>query len=163
MTGTQNHEGIASLVPAVNYLAQLPRPSDLKLLDQGNRLPQQSSRSWQIHCGLAILQAYEAHLAARLLQALAERPRFQVWGITDPNRLDQRVPTVSITMEDRSPEEMAQHLAARQIYAWHGNMYAIGLTERLGLEERGGFLRIGIVHYNTAEEIDRLVKALDEL
>ena len=58
---------------------------------------------------------------------------------------------------------MAEHLAKRQIYAWHGNFYALELTERLGLEEHGGLLRMGLVHYNTPEEVDRLLQALDEL
>src|SRR2546423_953192 len=64
---------------------------------------------------------------------------------------------------DRTPEEMARHLADREVYVWSGNMYALVLTERLGLEERGGVLRLGLVHYNTADEVDRVLRALDEL
>jgi cysteine desulfurase family protein (TIGR01976 family) len=158
MTGTQNHEGLAGVVAAVDYLAGLPSATGWK-----DDLPFASDRARQIHRNMAILQAYESTLAARLLSALAERPRFHVWGITDRKRLVERAPTISITLPDRSPEEMARFLANRQIYVWHGNMYAMGLSERLGLEDRGGFLRIGLVHYNTAEEVDRLVQALDEL
>jgi selenocysteine lyase/cysteine desulfurase len=66
-------------------------------------------------------------------------------------------------MSDRPAERIAEHLAARHIYAWHGNLYALSLAERLGLEGHGGFLRLGLVHYNTAAEVDRLVAALDEL
>jgi selenocysteine lyase/cysteine desulfurase len=66
-------------------------------------------------------------------------------------------------MDNRTPEEIAKHLAERQIYTWSGNMYALGLTERLKLEHKGGILRLGLVHYNIPEEIDRLMKALDEL
>jgi selenocysteine lyase/cysteine desulfurase len=73
------------------------------------------------------------------------------------------VPTVSITAADRTPLQIAEHLAKQEIYAWNGNMYALELTERLGLEERGGLLRLGLVHYNTMEEIDLLLQALDEL
>jgi len=72
------------------------------------------------------------------------------------------VPTVSITLPGHSSEDLAKHLAARQVYAWSGNFYAVELTERLGLEDAGGLLRLGLVHYNTADEIDRLTQALDE-
>ena len=142
MTGTQNHEGLAGVAAAVAYLAGIAgglRPSMLAV------------------------QAYERELAGRLLAGLAERTRFKVWGITEPSRLDQRVPTISITAADRSPTDIARHLAERDFYVWNGNMYALELSERLGLEDRGGLLRIGLVHYNTAEEVERLLRALDEL
>ncbi len=73
------------------------------------------------------------------------------------------MPTVSITATDGTPQQIAEHLASYEIYTWNGNMYALELTERLGLEERGGLLRLGLVHYNTSEEIDTLLHALDEL
>src|SRR5262249_61637139 len=113
--------------------------------------------------GLEAIRGYEQELARWLLAGLAARPRFKVWGITDPAALSQRVPTISITAADHSPLEIAEHLAARQIYVWNGNLYALELAERLGLEPGGGFLRIGLVHYNTAEEVDRLLQGLDEL
>ena len=71
--------------------------------------------------------------------------------------------TIAVTAADRTPQEIAEHLAAREIYVWNGNLYALELSERLGLEERGGFLRLGLVHYNTPDEVDRLLQALDEL
>jgi cysteine desulfurase family protein (TIGR01976 family) len=148
MTGTQNHEGIAGVTAAVDYLAAIA--------------PGAADRREQLRTTLTAIQAYEAELSRRLLRGLAERRRFKVWGITDLERLSARVPTVSITMTGRSAADLATHLAARRIQVWNGNMYALELTERLGLEESGGFLRIGMVHYNTAEEIDRLLAALDE-
>ncbi len=153
MTGTQNHEGLAGLAAAIEYLRSVGAVSVGPTDDARSRL----------RAAMTAIQAYELGLSKRLLGALAERPRFKVWGIADPQRLSRRVPTISITLPDRPAEELAGHLAARGIYAWHGNMYALSLTERLGLEERGGLLRLGLVHYNTAEEIDRLVAALDEL
>jgi cysteine desulfurase family protein (TIGR01976 family) len=151
MTGTQNHEGLAGVAAAVDYLAGLaPAPGS------GNRRA-------RLRAALTAIQAYEAELARYLLEALAERPQFKVWGITNPSRLAGRVPTVSITHARHSPAEMAEHLGARHIYAWHGNMYAQVLSERLGLEEKGGWLRLGLVHYNTRAEIDRLLEALDAL
>jgi cysteine desulfurase family protein (TIGR01976 family) len=159
MTGTQNHEGLAGVAAAVDYLA-----------DVGARHPAYhgqfaslTGRRLQVHAGLAAIQAYEATLAGRLLQGLAERPRFKVWGITDPQRLAQRVPTVSITDRNLPAGQIAEHLAARHICVWSGNMYALELAGRLGLESRGGFLRIGLLHYNTVDEIGRLLRALDEL
>ena len=143
MTGTQNHEGLAGVAAAVAYLAAI----DPRGLRQS----------------MAVIQAYERELAGRLLAGLAERRRFKVWGITDPARLGQRVPTVSITAADRSPADIAHHLAERSCYVWNGNMYGLELSERLGLEETGGLLRIGLVHYNTAAEVDRLLRRLDEL
>jgi cysteine desulfurase family protein (TIGR01976 family) len=156
MTGTQNHEGLAGVVAAVDYLAALPRPT-------AGRTPSPSTRNQAIHLGMDLLQKYERHLSAHLLEALTNRPRFKIWGIKDAGRLAQRVPTFSITMQERDPQQIAQHLADRQVYVWNGNMYALGLSERLGLEARGGFLRIGLVHYNSPAEIERLLLALDEL
>jgi cysteine desulfurase family protein (TIGR01976 family) len=159
MTGTQNHEGIAGVTAAVDYLAEIGgRHPECR-----DQFPGLTGRRRDVHAGLAAIRVDEAGLAARLLAALAERPRFKVWGITDPGRLAWRAPTVAVTREGRSPDEMAEHLARRHIYVWSGNMYALELTERLGLEGRGGLLRLGLVHYNTAEEVDRLVAALDEL
>jgi selenocysteine lyase/cysteine desulfurase len=109
------------------------------------------------------IEEYERQLAERLLDGLRSRQRFRVWGITQRERLYERVPTVSITAAERTPLQIAEHLAKREIYTWNGNMYALELTERLGLEERGGILRLGLVHYNTREEIDTLLQALDEL
>src|SRR5262249_34159353 len=122
-----------------------------------------AGRRQQLRAAMLAIQEYEAALTRKLLLELAERPRFKVWGITDRERLRWRVPPLSLTTHDHTPQQIAEPLAAREIYAWNGNMYALLLTERLGLEERGGFLRLGLVHYNTLEEIDRLVRALDEL
>jgi selenocysteine lyase/cysteine desulfurase len=158
MTGTQNHEGLAGTLAAVDYLAEIgARHGD------GSQFPALSGRRRQVRQGLAAIQAYELTLTKRLLEALAERPRFKVWGITDPGRLAWRAPTIAITSAEHTADEIAEHLAERHIYVWNGNLYALELTERLGLEKRGGFVRLGMVHYNTAEEVDRLVGALDEL
>ncbi len=151
MTGTQNHEGIAGVKAAIDYLADLGDPADEPNLRQ------------QLVQAMHAIQHCETALARRLLAGLLERPRFQVWGLTDLAQMQRRTPTVSITARDRTPQQIAEHLAAREIYVWNGNFYALGLSERLGLEEQGGLLRIGLVHYNTAEEVDRLLGALDEM
>ena len=159
MTGTQNHEGIAGVTAAVGYLAEIGERHP----EYRDRFPEIQGRRLHVHAGMAAIQEYEAGLTQKLLAGLAARPRFKVWGITDPARLPQRAPTVSITLPGRSSEDLARHLADRQIYSWSGNFYALELTECLGLEDEGGLLRLGLVHYNTAEEIDRLMQALDEI
>jgi cysteine desulfurase family protein (TIGR01976 family) len=151
MTGTQNHEGLAGVTAAVDYLADLAPP-----------LPGSPVRRDRLRATMNAVRAYEADLARRLLEGLAERPEFKVWGITDPDRLTGRVPTVSVTHARLSAVEMAARLAARQVYAWHGNLYAVELSERLSVEKSGGFLRLGLVHYNTAAEIDAVLHVLDE-
>jgi cysteine desulfurase family protein (TIGR01976 family) len=159
MTGTQNHEGLAGLCGTLDYLLDVGSQN----LDAVTVNSAATLRRLRFGAALAAIQQYETDLARRLLQALAERPRFKVWGIADPARIDQRVPTVSFTQAEKSPAEIARHLAERDICAWAGNNYALALTERLGVEDNGGFLRVGLVHYNTAEEVDTLIAALDEL
>ena len=75
----------------------------------------------------------------------------------------RRVPTVSLTIAGHTPRALAEELAARGVFAWDGNYYAITLMERLGLEDSGGALRLGLAHYNTADEVDRVVAALREI
>lgn len=159
MTGTQNHEGLAGVAAAVDYLASI----GARHSEYSAPLPTGSGRRLHVHAGMQAIRDYELQLSNQLLEALSQRPRFKVWGLTDPSKLAWRVPTVSLTMADRTPAQIAEHLAAREVYVWNGNMYALLLTERLGLDEQRGFLRIGLVHYNTAEEVGRLVRALDEL
>jgi cysteine desulfurase family protein (TIGR01976 family) len=146
MTGTQNHEGLAGVVAAVEYLAGLGAGA---------------TRRQRLLSALTAVRRYEAGLAGRLLDGLAARPRFKVWGVTQRDRLAGRVPTVSITCADRTPDQLAEHLARHEIYSWNGNLYALELSARLGLEQGGGWLRLGLVHYNTPAEIDRLLEALD--
>ncbi|HWG44793.1 MAG TPA: cysteine desulfurase-like protein [Gemmataceae bacterium] len=152
MTGTQNHEGLAAVAAAVDYLADLAGSAATT-----------APRRQRLCAAFAAIRDYETQLAQRLLDGLAARPRFRVWGITRGDQLAGRVPTVSITAVDRTPLQLAEHLASREIYTWNGNMYALELTERLRVEEHGGILRLGLVHYNTFTEIDRLLQGLDEL
>lgn len=158
MTGTQNHEGLAGVAAAIRYLLDLSRqlpPSP------GMRLTPGYVRN-MVRTGMWEIQRYEQTLSRHLLEGLAARPRFRVLGIRDVKRLSERAPTISITAKDISPQQMAEHLAANQIYAWAGNSYALEVSEQLGLEP-AGFLRLGMVHYNTTAEIDKVLAALDEL
>jgi selenocysteine lyase/cysteine desulfurase len=121
------------------------------------------SRRQRLVHAFQIIEDYEQTLAHRLLDGLSSRPRFRIWGITRREQRGARVPTVAITAADRAPHQVAEHLANREIYVWNGNMYALELTERLQLEEIGGLVRLGLAHYNTRDEIDQVLQALDEL
>lgn len=85
-------------------------------------------------------------------------PGVRIYGITDANRAAERVPTVIFEMDGYKPEQVAAHLAAQDIYVWHGNYYAVEIMDRLGKPD--GLVRVGLTHYNTTEEIDRLGVAL---
>jgi selenocysteine lyase/cysteine desulfurase len=98
-----------------------------------------------------------------LIEGLLAIPGLQLFGIRDPKRFSDRCSTISFRLENHRPIDIAKHLGDRGIFTWDGNYYALNLTERLGVEDKGGLLRVGIVHYNTAEEMDRLLAALREL
>lgn len=152
MTGTQNHEGIVGTMAAVEYLADLGC----------EHAPEATSRREALRCAYRAIAAHERELTARLLEGLAGLPEITVWGMPDRARLDQRVPTVAIRHARLRPVEVAERLAVQGIFVWHGNFYALPLTEALGLEPEG-LVRIGLLHYNTMEEIDRLLGALAAL
>jgi len=113
--------------------------------------------------GMDVILPYEQALSRALLERLEGVPGVHIWGLTDPDRIDERVPTVSFTVERREPRQVAERLAARGINVWDGNFYALAVTERLGLEPRGGLVRVGLVHYNTVEELDRFEEALRQV
>ncbi|MEQ8788532.1 MAG: cysteine desulfurase-like protein [Pirellulaceae bacterium] len=153
MTGTQNHEGIAGALSAVEYLAALGR--DIQADESLDRRTALTAAMTGI-CG------YEGGLIERLLDGLAGIEAIKVWGITDKARLGERLPTVSITHERHTADELAEQLGRRGMFVWSGNYYALQLTETLGLEPQG-MCRIGLVHYNTAQEVDALLAVLGEL
>jgi len=159
-TGTQNHECLAGLIATIEYLAELGRTH---LQPYADRFPGMSGRRLELHAAMAAIQEQERVLAARLLSGLAPLPGVRIHGLTAPEDLPRRVPTVALTADGYTPRELAEALAERGIFCWDGNYYALTLMERLGLEETGGALRIGLAHYNTAEEIDRLLAALHEI
>jgi selenocysteine lyase/cysteine desulfurase len=109
------------------------------------------------------IRARERDLSRTLLDGLQAIPGLRVWGITDRENLDARVPTVSFTLAGKTPRQVAEHLASRDIQVWDGNYYAVAIMERLGLQETGGMVRVGAVHYNTHEDIDRLVETVAAL
>ena len=106
--------------------------------------------------------ADERRLIAHLIEGLQAIPGVRIYGITDPKRFGERCSTLSLRIGNHHPRFIAEFLGKRGIFTWDGNYYALNLTERLQMEQKGGMLRIGLVHYNTLEEVDRLLGTLRE-
>jgi cysteine desulfurase family protein (TIGR01976 family) len=159
-TGTQNHEGLAGALGAMEYLAWV---GETLAPEHHAQYAHFGGRRQRLHAALAAIKEYEQTLSARLIAGLQRLPGVLIRGITDPARLADRVPTVSFTLEGHAPAEVAQALTAENIYVWDGDYYAVEVIERLGLAETGGMVRVGAAHYNTVEEIDRLLEALAAL
>jgi cysteine desulfurase family protein (TIGR01976 family) len=151
-TGTQVQELIAGIFAAVEYIAELGRRCD----------PSAKNRREALLAAYRSTVAYERTLVTKLIAGLLAIPGLQFFGITEPQRFGERCSTVSFRLPKGTPTDAATFLGDRGIFTWDGNFYALNLTERLGVEKLGGVLRVGLVHYNTAEEIDRLLAALKE-
>jgi cysteine desulfurase family protein (TIGR01976 family) len=151
-TGTQVQELIAGIYAAVEYLAELGRRCD----------PTARGRREALLAAYRSTVAYERVLVAKLIAGLLAIPGLQFFGITEPQRFGERCSTVSFRLPKGTPTEAATFLGDRGIFTWDGNFYALNLTERLGVEKLGGVLRVGLVHYNTAEEVDRLLVGLTD-
>ncbi len=153
-TGTQNHEGLAGWVAAVDYLAEAGRTFGT---------PDGPSRRAAVAAAFGAFASWERGLAARFLEGARSVPGLRVHGITEPERLDERTPTFAVRLGDRHPFEVAKALGERGISVWDGHYYALELMERLGLQETGGAVRIGFCHYNTPSEVDLVLERLAEL
>jgi cysteine desulfurase family protein (TIGR01976 family) len=150
-TGTQDHEGFAGWVAAVDHLAEIGRTYGT---------PSGTGRRAAIVAAFEAIGAHEAHLSRRFLEGILSVPGARVYGIDDTQRLGERTPTFAVRLGDQHPFESAKALGERGIFVWDGHYYALELMERLGLQETGGAVRIGFCHYNTPDEVDRV---LDEL
>ena len=157
-TGTQNHEGIAGVLGAIEYFQWIGREFGQDLIQGDYR-----DRRVELKKGMTTIHDYELKLGRALLEALESVPGLRLYGLSDPNRLHERVATFSFRLKDIPPRVVAEKLAADGIYVWDGNYYALNITERLGVEESGGMVRVGAVHYNTFEEVERLKNALLEI
>jgi cysteine desulfurase family protein (TIGR01976 family) len=146
-TGTLNFEGLAGLVATIDYLTNLGRQVT----------PHSSNRRETLIAAMTAIQAYERQLCSHLVTGLQEISGLKIYGITKPEDFAWRTPTIGFRLAGYSPKEVATALGDRHIYTWHGNVYALGLTERLGIESDGGLVRIGLVHYNTLAECDRFI------
>jgi len=157
-TGTPSFEAYAGTLAAVEYLRDLGRA-------YGSTTDGASSGEarGELVAAMRAISAYERTLAGRLLDGLHAIPGVRVWGISDPARIRDRTPTFAITLDGMSPADAAAQLGRAGIFTWDGDFYARALIERLGLFEQGGVLRLGLVHYSTAAEVDRTLEALAHL
>jgi cysteine desulfurase family protein (TIGR01976 family) len=180
--GTLNHECIAGITACVDYIADLgrhaqgtcgdgrPSTSSEQALGRQSSEARPKGISKRRNAIIAAFEAIHRHehaLMNRLIAGLSEIPQLKIYGITDPSCFAWRCPTLALRVvnqtSDQTPLALATKLGDRGFFTWDGNYYALNLTERLDVEKTGGFLRIGLVHYNTAEEVDRLLEALRQI
>jgi cysteine desulfurase family protein (TIGR01976 family) len=177
-TGTQNFEAIAGTLAAVDYLRSVgTRFGDVPAGTAGTAgavagavagatgagASESAGRRRELVAGMTAVAAYERGLSRRMLAGLAAIPGVRVWGIVDPARVAERTPTFALTFDATTPRAAAEALGRDGIYAWDGDFYAQALIERLGLFDTGGVLRLGLVHYTTAEEVDRTLDAVGRI
>jgi len=156
-TGTLNHEGLAGVVAAVDYLAQLGRDYGSSL---SSEFRQYEGRRRDLKQAMGIIAAYERPLFSYLLSELNKISGITVYGILNEDEFDERCPTAAFTRVGHSPAAIASKLGKNGIFVWHGNYYALSVTECLGVEDSGGMVRVGLAHYNTKEEVDRFLAVL---
>jgi selenocysteine lyase/cysteine desulfurase len=125
--------------------------------------PSASGRRMALLAAYDAIQKHERGLMESLIRGLLAVSGLKLYGISEPKRFDQRCPTIAVRIKGRTPLELATQLGKRGFFTWDGNYYALNLTERLDVEKDGGFLRIGLAHYNTAEEVERLLAALRQI
>jgi cysteine desulfurase family protein (TIGR01976 family) len=157
-TGTPNYEGIAGTLAATDYLRDLGR--DYGDVAGAPGAEHASERRRELVAAMVAIVDYERDLVARLIAGLEDIKGIAIHGITDRARAAARVPTVAISIAGIHPRAAAEALGHRGIFVWDGDFYATGLIERLGKAESGGVVRLGLVHYNTAAEVDRTLEAV---
>jgi selenocysteine lyase/cysteine desulfurase len=151
--GTLNHECIAGIKACVDYWEELGRRAK----------PEITSRRAAILAAHEAIHVHERKLMETMIAGLLAIPRLKLYGISDPHRFEHRCATMAVRIEGYTPLELATELGERGFFTWDGNYYALNVTEQLDVERLGGFLRIGLVHYNTLEEVERLLAALREI
>jgi cysteine desulfurase family protein (TIGR01976 family) len=175
--GTLNHECIAGITACVEYIADLGRHTarasaeDKNVATAAPGCPSSEARPSALRAAIVAafeaIHHYEHGLMERLISGLSQIPKIKIYGITDLARFAERCPTLAIRVvnqtADQTPLALATKLGEQGFFTWDGNYYALNLTEHLGVEKSGGFLRIGLVHYNTVEEVDRLLTALSQM
>jgi cysteine desulfurase family protein (TIGR01976 family) len=151
--GTLNHECIAGIKACVDYWEELGRRANLAV----------TTRRGAILAAHEAIRPHERTMTEKMIAGLLSIPGLKLYGIRDPRRFDDRCATFVVRIEGHTPLELSTKLGERGFFTWDGNYYALNLTEQLDVERLGGFLRIGLVHYNTMEEVERLLEALREI
>ena len=158
-TGTQNHEGMAGTTAAIDYFAWVGESMAGQYHEQYSQF---EGRRKYVHAAMDCLFAYEKGLAQHLINGLQQLPGVRIQGITAPDAMHRRVPTVSFTVDGVNPAAIAEDLAARNIFVWSGDYYAVEVATALGIIDSGA-VRIGPVHYNSIAEVDQVLNALDDI
>ena len=153
MTGTQSHEGMAGTKAAIDHIAWIGREVS------GN---EGLGRREALKLAYTAIEEHERELCLRMIHGLTEIDGLKIWGITNPERIAERSPTVSFTHPKMTASEIGSLLAERGVFVWAGNFYALELTEALGLEPEG-VLRVGLLHYNSREEVDFFLSSIREI
>ncbi len=151
--GTLNHECIAGIKACVDYWEALGRRAN----------PEAATRRAAILAAHEAIHQHERKMMEKMIAGLLAIPGLKLYGISDPRRFEHRCATIVVRIEGHTPLELATKLGDRGIFTWDGNYYALNVTEQLDVERLGGFLRIGLVHYNTMEEVERLLMLLREI
>jgi cysteine desulfurase family protein (TIGR01976 family) len=151
--GTLNHEGIAGIKATVDYWEELGRRAN----------PAATTRRSAILAAHEAIHLHERKLLQKMMAGLLKIRGLKLYGISDPEQFEHRCATLVVRVDGHTPLELATKLGARGFFTWDGNYYAINVTEQLDVERLGGFLRIGLVHYNTMNEVDRFLAALHEI
>ena len=161
-TGTQNHEGIAGVLGALEYFEWIGKTFGG---EQGEAWKEAgfTGRRLILKQAMSALKAYEFELSRALIETIQSVKRTRIYGLTDMKRLDERVSTVSFTLEGKHPHEVADQLGTAGFYVWDGHYYALAVVERLGLLDSGGMVRVGAAHYNTLDEVARFGEALKKI
>jgi cysteine desulfurase family protein (TIGR01976 family) len=159
-TGTLNHEGIAGAAAAIEYLAEIGKNYSGPVSEAHEDF---SGRRRHLKLAMHAIQSYEQQLSRYLAAELKKISGLKIYGITTEQEFHRRTPTFAIRLSCLKPQEIARRLGEQGIFVWDGNFYALEVTTRLGVEESGGVVRIGLAHYNMREEIDRLIVALKNM
>jgi cysteine desulfurase family protein (TIGR01976 family) len=158
-TGTQSHENQNGFIGVMGYLEWFAEQAGATWHGPTLRSP----RAARLHAAIEASNQYEQTLSVKLIEGVLSIPGVRFFGIRESARVAERVPTIAIRVNNQHPHDTAAALGARGICVWDGNYYAINLAERLGVEQSGGTVRIGLSHYSTADEVDRLLNALEEI
>jgi selenocysteine lyase/cysteine desulfurase len=160
-TGTGNFEGMCGVLGALEYIEWVGQTFGSEHAERYSS--EYKGRRLSFKLGMGAIRSYEYELGRALLDILDETPGTTIYGIKDTKRLEERVPTCAFTLQGKSPRQVAEELDEADIYVWDGNYYALEVTTRLGLEDSGGMVRVGPVHYNTLEEIRRFGEVLGRI
>ena len=149
--GTPQYELLAGLSATVKYFEDL-----------GGMKATSTNRRDLITASYKMSRDYEEPLTNMLIDGLKQIPNIKIYGITNPNRIKQRVPTVSLRHTTMPPSDIAKALSKAGIFVWHGHNYAYEPTRSLGLPLDEGVVRIGLSHYNTKEEVEAIILEMEK-